>query len=138
MPTRTFPARHKALAKLGEFVGNQASKAGLDKRDAYAVKLAVDEAAANIIEHAYGGEGQGEIECVCTISEDKLEVVLKDRGKAFVPDEIPELPAGLPLEDYGPGGAGLMLMKRLMDEVKFEFREGQNVVKMVKRKQATN
>jgi serine/threonine-protein kinase RsbW len=137
MPKRTFPARHDSLAPLGEFVSKLAIEAGLDDNEAYAAQLAVDEAAANIIEHAYGGEGRGDIECDCRVGEDEIEITLKDHGKAFLPEEIPELPLGVPLEDYGPGGAGLTLMRRLMDEVQFDFREGENVLTMVKRKQAS-
>jgi len=106
----------------------------LDEKEIYAVQLAVDEAASNIIEHAYGGENRGDIECTCTVSKNEIEVVLKDQGESFVPEEIPDLAIGAPLEDFGPRGAGLVLMNKLMDEVRFEFLEGGNVLTMVKRK----
>ena len=136
MPTRKFPGRHESLAALSDYVSKQAAAAGLDENEVYAVQLAVDEAATNIIDHAYGGEERGEIECTCTVRGTELTVTLKDQGKPFVPGEVPDLPMGLPLEKISPGGAGLFLMKKLMDEIHFEFQGGGNVLTMIKRKKS--
>lgn len=134
MPTRIFPGRNDSLAPLSEYISEQAAAAGLNEKEIYAVQLAVDEAASNIIEHAYGGEDRGEIECTFTVSKNEIKVVLKDQGESFVPEDVPELPVGAPLDKFGPGGAGLFLMNKLMDEVRFEFHKGGNVLTMVKRK----
>lgn len=136
MPTRKFPSRYESLAALSDYVSKQAMAAGLDEKEVYAVQLAVDEAATNIIDHAYGGEDRGEIECTCTIRGTELKVTLKDQGEPFVPEEVPDLPVGAPLDEISPGGAGLFLMKKLMDEVHFEFQEGGNVLTMIKRKKS--
>ena len=136
MPTRKFPGRYESLAALSDYVSKQAMAAGLDEKEVYAVQLAVDEAATNIIDHAYGGEDRGEIECTCTIRGTELTVTLKDQGDSFIPEEIPDLPVGVPLEKVSPGGAGLFLMKKLMDEVHFEFQEDGNVLTMTKRKKS--
>lgn len=136
MPVRTFPGRHDSLAALSEYVRESAVAAGLDENEVYAVQLAVDEAAANIIDHAYGGENVGDIECTCNVGASEIEVILKDQGKAFVPEGVADLEVGAPLEELRVRGAGLFLMNKLMDEVKFEFGEDGNVLKMVKRKGA--
>ena len=136
MPTRKFPGCYESLAALSDYVSKQATAAGLDEKEVYAVQLAVDEAATNIIDHAYGGEERGEIECTCTVRGTELTVTLKDQGKPFVPEEVPDLPVGAPLDKISPSGAGLFLMKKLMDEVHFEFQEGGNVLTMVKRKKS--
>ncbi len=124
------------MAALSDYVSKQAMAAGLDEKEVYAVQLAVDEAATNIIDHAYGGEDRGEIECTCTVRGTELTVTLKDQGDSFIPEEIPDLPVGVPLEKVSPGGAGLFLMKKLMDEVHFEFQEDGNVLTMTKRKKS--
>lgn len=134
MPTCTFPGRLDSLAHLGKYVSNLAVSAGFNEKEVYAVQLAVDEAATNIIEHAYGGENRGDIECICNVEKNKIEVILQDRGKSFVPEKVPDLQVGVPLEEFGPRGAGLLLMNKLMDEVRFEFQDGVNVLTMVKRK----
>jgi anti-sigma regulatory factor (Ser/Thr protein kinase) len=135
MPTKTFPGRYTSLAEISDFVAKAAQDAGLDSKGIYAVKLAVDEACTNIIEHGYGGESSGKIECSCDIGRTALTVKLRDWGKAFDPDAIPEPNFDLPLEEIQPRGAGLFLMRKLMDDVRFSFQEDLgNLLVMVKKK----
>ena len=99
----------------------------------YAVQLAVDEACSNIIEHAYGGEGRGDIICVCDSHDQGLTVTLQDKGRPFNPREIPEPDLHCRLEDRQEGGLGLYIIYQLMDEVKFDFiSQSGNVLKLVK------
>jgi serine/threonine-protein kinase RsbW len=137
MTKQTFPARFESLAKIAAVVERAARQAGLDDRATYAMQLAVDEACTNIIEHAYGGEGKGSIECRCEVIEDGLKVTLLDWGKPFDPTEIEEPDFSLPLEDLRMGGAGLILMQRTMDEVQFDTaaRERNKLVLIKRRTQ---
>ncbi len=135
MPTKTFPGRYASLAEISEFVAQAAREAGLDSKSVYAVKLAVDEACTNIIEHGYGGESSGKIECSCDIHPDTLTIKLRDWGVAFDPDTVPEPNFNVDLEELQVRGAGLYLMRQLMDDVKFSFQESQgNLLVMVKKK----
>ena len=125
------------MAAISEFVARAAEAAGLDARAVYQVELAVDEACSNIVEHAYGGEGHGDIEVTCRINSDGLTVMLRDYGRPFDPTGVapPDLHASL--EDRDLGGLGLYFMRQLMDEVHFEFTpDSGNLLTMVKRKQA--
>ncbi len=133
MRTRVFPARFESLNTVREFVGEVAREIGMDDSEVYAVQLAVDEACSNIIEHAYGGQNRGEIECSCAVNGEKLTVILRDHGKPFDPASIaaPDLSSGL--KERQVGGLGLFLMRHLMDEVHFEAQgEAGNVLTMVK------
>ncbi|MBI3158506.1 MAG: ATP-binding protein [Chloroflexi bacterium] len=123
MVTQVFPGHFSSLSAIAHFVEKQAVDAGLNDDEVYAVQLAVDEACTNIIEHGYGGEGLGEITCSCTPKASGLEIVLTDHGKAFDPGKVPEPKVSGPLEELGSRGAGIYLMKKLMDEVDFEFDE---------------
>jgi len=132
---RVFAARTDRLVAICEFVTAAAVAAGLDEHAAYEVEIAVEEACTNIIKHAYGGEGCGDIECTCVIADDGLTVILVDRGRPFDPNCVPQpdLVTGLELRKLG--GWGLYLMRQLMDEVCFEFSpDAGNVLRMVKRK----
>jgi serine/threonine-protein kinase RsbW len=134
--TRAFPGRFDSLAAIGEFVSRAAEAAGLDARAVYSVQMAVDEACSNIIEHAYGGEGRGNIECTCHVDEDGLTVVLRDKGRFFDPTSVPAPDLHANLEDRTGGGLGLYFMRQLMDEVHFEFTPGSgNLLTMVKRRE---
>ena len=85
MPTKRFPGRFESLAEVSDFVARAALDAGFDHSSIYAVRLAVDEAFTNIIEHGYGGEGVGEIECACDETKDSLVIVLRDWAAPFDP-----------------------------------------------------
>ena len=136
LQTRTFPGRFDSLAAIGEFVTRAAEAASLDARAVYSVQMAVDEACSNIIEHAYGGEGRGNIECTCHVDEDGLTVVLRDEGRPFDPTSVPAPDLHASLEDRTGGGLGLYFMRQLMDEVHFEFAPGSgNSLTMVKRRE---
>ena len=133
--TATFPGRFDSLAAIGEFVSQAAEAAGLDDRAVYEVQMAVDEACSNIIEHAYGGEGHGPIECICRVEDEGLTVVLYDQGRRFDPSSVPAPDLSSRLEDRTGGGLGLYFMRQLMDEVRFEFTpDAGNRLTMVKRK----
>jgi len=135
MSTETFVGTFKNLEKISDFVTKAAEDAGLDDSGVYAVQLAVDEACANIIEHAYGGEGLGAINITTKNDPDRLVIILKDKGQPFDPSLIPAPKMNLPLEEISPRGLGVYLMNRMMDEVNFDFTETDgNTLTMVKRK----
>jgi serine/threonine-protein kinase RsbW len=138
MTTVVFPGRYESLAKIGEFVRRVATNAGFDSLATYTVETAVDEACSNIIEHAYGGEERGDIECTCNETADKLTIILCDQGEPFNPDEVVEPDLSLSLEDRDNHGLGLFFMRKWMDEIYFEHPTGGgNTVIMVKRKMRT-
>lgn len=135
MTTTVFPGRYESLSAIRDFVVNVAKRAGFKDFDLYAVELAVDEACSNIIEHAYGGEDKGDIELTCDSTDRSLIIVLRDRGRPFDPTIIPEPNFGLNIDQLKPGGAGLFLMHKMMDEVYFDFSIGSgNVLTMIKNK----
>lgn len=135
MRTETFPGRFESLQKISDFVVQAAQEAGLNPSAVYAVDLAVDEACTNIIEHAYGGEGRGEISCTCKATEKGLVVILCDRGRPFKPERVPPPNINTRLKNLKAGGAGLFLMQKMMDEVHFKFSsETGNVLTMFKKK----
>jgi serine/threonine-protein kinase RsbW len=134
---QTFPGRFDSLTAISEFVTRAAQAAGLDTRAVCAVQLAVDEACSNIIEHAYGGAGRGDIECTCRTNGDGLTVILRDHGRPFDPTSVPEPDLRARLEDRKGNGLGFYFMRQLMDKVHFESDLGSgNVLTMVKRRES--
>lgn len=104
--------------------------------EVYHVQMAVDEACSNIVEHAYGPGWQGAIELTCCIQDQgDLIVSIHDNGRPFDPSTVPDPPIGADLENLPEGGLGLYFMRRLMDQVTFQFDEQNgNVLTMVKRR----
>ncbi|MBN1668420.1 MAG: ATP-binding protein [Anaerolineales bacterium] len=121
MPTRKFPGRFDSLVPISDFIAQAAEQAGFDVHGIYAVRLAVDEACSNIIEHGYQGEERGKIECTYDVLADGLKITLRDQGRAFDPASIPDPDFDVALEDLEPRGAGLFLIRQIMDEVQFTF-----------------
>ncbi|MBN1535653.1 MAG: ATP-binding protein [Anaerolineales bacterium] len=119
--TRVFPGNYKSLAEISSFIEQSIKEAGLDTRDVYAVKLAVDEACCNIIDHAYGGEHKGEMEISVQVETDCLKIELRDQGKPFNPADVPPPQFNATLEELEEHGAGYYLMKKLMDSVHYEY-----------------
>jgi len=137
MPTQVFPANYQALTAINEFIVAEASKVGFSSKELYAVELSVNEPAANIIDHSYCGEDLGTIEITAEARGDLFTVSLKDCGTPFNPDEIPDPDISSPLEKRTERGLGVFTMRRLMDEVVFDFsRPGENLLVMTKRKKA--
>ena len=135
MASKTFNGNFSSLENICEFVTKEAKNAGLNDDGVYAVQLAVDEACSNIIEHAYCNEKEGKIICECNVVADGLEVVLKDNGKPFDPDMVPAPQIGVPLKELKLRGAGLYLIRKIMDDVVFEFNERDgSILKMRKKK----
>lgn len=133
--TRKFPGNYKSLAKISRFLEQAIKQAGFNAKEAYSVKLAVDEACCNIIDHAYGGENKGEIECSLFVENDCLQVELRDQGKSFNPEKVPPPQFDVPLRDLKEHGAGFYLMNQLMDSVHYEYsKEKGNRMVMEKRK----
>ena len=133
MKTKTFPGNYQSLSKISKFVVEAAQEAGLDEQEIYEVDLAVDEACCNIIDHAYGGEDRGEMQCSVEIRENSLTVILKDRGRPFDPSRVPLPVYNVPIQQLKRRGVGFFLMHKVMDELHFESSsENGNTLVMVK------
>lgn len=137
----TLTARFENLSRVREFAGQAALDCGLSNAATYAVQMAVDEAFTNIVEHAYGGECDEIVHTTCFLSPEGLKLVLRDCGRTFKPDEVPDPDLNAALQERKEGGLGLYFMRQLMDEVTFEFAAegadegGCNVLTMMKRKE---
>ena len=134
MKTVQFAAKFEYLDEIREFVGTIARDGGFSDKDVYNIQLATDEAASNIIEHAYEKIKDGTLELSCGIREDLITIVLIDHGESFDPSEIPLPDLKADLSNRKIGGLGIFLMRKLMDEVHYEVKAKSNVLTMTKRK----
>jgi serine/threonine-protein kinase RsbW len=134
MQNAIFQAKFKNLDSIREFVGNAAKDAGFNDSDIYAVQLAADEACSNIIEHAYGNDESGVLECSHSFDGEYLILTFKDNGCYFDPSVISEPDLTSNLKNRQIGGLGVFLIKSLMDEVHYEsLGDTGNVLTLKKR-----
>jgi len=130
-----FVAKFEYLDEIREFVGDIARKGGFSDKDVYNIQLATDEAASNVIEHAYENRKDGVLELSCGMTGDAITIVLVDHGESFDPSEVPLPDLKADLSDRKIGGLGIFLMRKLMDEVRYEPKaDKSNVLTMIKRK----
>lgn len=135
MKSVQFAAKFEYLDEIREFVGDIARKEGFSDKDVYNIQLATDEAASNVIEHAYENIPDGVLELSCDVKGDVITIVLTDHGESFDPSEIPLPDLKADLSDRKIGGLGIFLMRKLMDDVHYEPRaDKSNVLTMTKRK----
>jgi len=78
--------------------------------------LAVDEACTNVIRHAYQGDKKKQIIICFKVFDDRLEILIKDFGRKGKPDNF----KSRDLKDIRPGGLGIHLINRVMDEVNYD------------------
>jgi serine/threonine-protein kinase RsbW len=131
----TLPAFFHNVTQLCDFMLAGATQAGFDDRDRFRLQLACDEACTNIIEHAYGGENKGDITISWHIIDTHFIVSLFDTGQPFQPDSIPEPQLPIHKEDVENlqvGGLGLSMIRKIMDEVVFEFENAGNSLHLKK------
>jgi anti-sigma regulatory factor (Ser/Thr protein kinase) len=115
-------------------VAEHAQAAGLDDRAVYQIELVVDEACANVVDHAYKGLARGDMEISCSVDEDAFTIRVRDWGKGFDPANISKPDVHAPLEERPLGGLGLFFMRQFMDEVQYTIDAEQgNELVMIKR-----
>ena len=132
--TLHVPSSTENLALIREFVSSIGAQAGLDASEVGKLELAVDEACANVIEHAYGHDVTKEVIIRATFDDKTLDISVEDTGRGFDPTSIPQADLERLIHERQSGGLGLRLMKALMDEVHYEIVPGQkNEVRMIKR-----
>jgi len=135
MSALKFPASFEYLDDIREYVGQKAHTAGFSDREVYSIQLAADEAASNIIEHAYGGKSDATFDLSCEFQYDRLIITMLDHGKSFDITKVakPDLKADLSKRKIG--GLGIYLMRKLMDEVHYEITNSGNLLTLVKLKE---
>ena len=123
-PSKPVPFRHELRASPSELAGlrqrlrSWLAEAGVDQEVEQSTVLAVSEAAANAIEHAYGFDGLRDVVVVARVDEDELHVSVEDEGSWREPAERSDR------------GRGMPIMEAVMEEVVVERQSRGTVVRM--------
>lgn len=99
--------------------------------EAFAVRLAVEELFVNMVKYNPGATGAIRI----GVSRDgaRLVVSMTDSGvERFDVTKAPEYDGSLPLAARRPGGLGIHLARRMMDDVKYTYENGQSTITLTK------
>jgi serine/threonine-protein kinase RsbW len=128
------PSSTESLVLIREFVSGIGNQAGLPPSDIGKLELAVDEACANVIEHAYQHDKTKEVVVRAAFDESALRIVVEDTGRGFDPASIPPASLEQRIAERRSGGLGLELIRKVMDEVQYEMDPGRkNAMSMLMR-----
>jgi serine/threonine-protein kinase RsbW len=135
---RTFqlhvPSSTENLSMIREFVGGVGERAGMDTAELAKLELAVDEACANVIEHAYGSDNTREVTVKATLDDETVQIEIVDTGRGFDPAQVEQVNLDQLINQRKSGGLGMRLIRSLMDEVQYQIVPGQkNELRMVKK-----
>jgi len=114
---RSFPADTGRIPEVVRFVADRAAVAGLDPEGVKRLELAVEEAVVNVCHYAYPGEG-GVVVVRVAGEPSRLTVEVEDAGRPFDPLSAPAPDLAAPIDERRVGGLGIVLIRRLMDEVR--------------------
>jgi serine/threonine-protein kinase RsbW len=129
----TIPNNTQYLRDVREFVTRMVARSGLDRAEHTKVVLAVDEAISNIMKHAYRDVTEGIISLEAIADGRKLQIIIRDSGKYFDPDTVKEPDLERYVKTGKKEGLGIYLMRRIMDEIQYEFVKGvRNELRMTK------
>ena len=121
------------LETIREFISDIAVNAGFDPDAASQIELAVDEACTNAIKHAHSYNSEKTLELSVILREKRIEITIKDVGKGFDVTRVAKPDLEKYMHEAKKGGFGIHLMRKLMDEVHFDFNPGKgNRVTLVK------
>ncbi len=133
MKELTVDATVENITQVTAFVDEQLEELGCPIKAQMQIDLAIDELFGNIAHYAYNpkvGVATVRVEVV----NEPLSVVVSfiDNGVPYDPLAREDPNVGLSLEEREIGGLGIYMVKKSMDEITYEYREGQNILRIRK------
>ena len=114
---------------LDRIVGKIETLESFSPRDAFGIRLALDEAIVNAIKHGNGFHPDKTVRVNCLIDDDVFRIEIEDQGSGFCLEDVPD-----PTEEENlelPCGRGIMLMRSFMSKI--EYNTSGNKVLLEKR-----
>jgi len=121
-----------ALVELRSFLQRSLEAYGFSEVDRHQVTLAVEEVCTNLIIHSHASNPKEVIYLEVKELKEKLAIEITDKGDAFnlLEYEVPDLKKVI--EEKRKGGIGIYLVKKIMDEIEFESKNGKNTCRLIK------
>ncbi len=127
-----LPSRIESVDEAASQAESFVKSCGLGDELASSIDLAVRESVANAVKHGNKFDPVKDVEVTFRQSPDGIEIVVRDHGPGFAPEDIPD-PTN-PENLLKANGRGILFMRSFMDEVEWSnHAEGGMVVKMTKR-----
>lgn len=130
----TLEATVENLTQVMAFLEEHLEQSDCPLKAQMQIAVAAEEIYVNIAHYAYA-PGTGEATVRVEIADDPAaaSITFVDRGVPFDPLQKPDPDVTLSAEERGIGGLGIYMTKKTMDDVRYEYRDGQNILTLVKR-----
>ncbi len=131
MVTRTFPATDEAFTEANAWVEEELEKQGASMKAIMQITVCFEEIFVNVAHYAYEGE-VGDVEITLDNDNGNFSIAFVDNGKFFDPlaKEDPDITASA--QERSIGGLGILMVKKSMDEVNYEYKDNKNIFTMKK------
>ena len=134
MKELTIAATVEHIETVTEFVNAQLEALGCSMKAQMQIDIAIDELFGNIAHYAYNpdvGSATVQVEVV----EEPLAVVITfiDGGVPYDPLATADPDITLSAEERQLGGLGIYMVKKSMDEITYEYKDGKNILSIKKK-----
>lgn len=134
MKELTIDATVENIEIVTEFVNEQLEAFDCPLKAQMQIDIAIDELFGNIAHYAYNPE-IGKATVRVEVTEDPLSVVITfiDNGVPYDPLAKDDPDTTLSAEEREIGGLGIFMVKKTMDEIAYEYKDGMNILTLVKK-----
>ena len=134
MNGKTFPARTEVLSEVLGFVEETLESYQCSMKLQTAICVAMEEVFVNIANYAYP-EVSGDVTLDIGFDEVNRNVIFRmsDRGIPFDPLQKQDPDITLSIEERQIGGLGIFIVKKTMDTVVYDYKDGKNILTMTKK-----
>ena len=124
-------AQPEELPRIAEAVEEMAERDDWPAKLLFQVNLVLEELALNVMTHGRDG-GARHLDVVLTSAPDAITVELADDGPRFDPlEEAPEFDPDLRIDERRVGGVGVHLVRTLVDDANYRYKDGRNRLTLV-------
>ena len=133
MKELTIAATVENIQAVTDFVNEQLESIGCPMKAQTQIDVAIDELFGNIAHYAYNPE-VGPATVRVEVEENPLAVKISfiDNGMPYDPLARDDPDVTLSAEEREIGGLGIYMVKKSMDNVSYEYRDGQNILRIIK------
>ena len=133
MKELNIEATKENLDEVLAFIDEQLEAAECPMKQQLQIDLAVEEMYVNIASYAYNPT-TGYATIRVEVTDDPISVIISfiDNGKPYDPLAKEDPDITLSMEDRPVGGLGIYLVKKSMDDISYEYKDGQNILTIKK------
>ena len=134
MKELTIEAKIENIEAVTDFVNEQLEALDCSMKAQMQIDIAIDELFGNIAHYAYNPEiGQATVRV--EVIEDPLAVTITfiDNGVPYDPLAKADPDTTLSAEEREMGGLGIYMVKKSMDDITYEYKDGQNILTIKKK-----